>query len=112
MRIIRRPCRAVLGFTLCCTLAFAQLSQKASRPVAAQIALAAPANAPDAAVKAQAVPETTPGAERAGWGQAIDPDKDCKLTPGPRSLTIDLPAAWHDLAGPPLASSTPLALYE
>jgi hypothetical protein len=46
----------------------------------------------------QAITETDRGTELAGWGLAIDPDKDCKFTPGPESLTIDVAAAWHDLA--------------
>jgi regulation of enolase protein 1 (concanavalin A-like superfamily) len=43
-------------------------------------------------------PEPT-GTELSGWGLAIDPDKDCKFTPGTRSMTIDVPAAWHDMGG-------------
>jgi regulation of enolase protein 1 (concanavalin A-like superfamily) len=49
----------------------------------------------------QTTPQTTVGTELPGWGTAIDPDKDCKFTPGPGSLTIDVPAAWHDLTGGP-----------
>lgn len=43
-------------------------------------------------------PEPT-GTELPGWGWAIDTDKDCKFTPGPRSMTIDIPAKMHDLGG-------------
>lgn len=49
----------------------------------------------------QTASQTVGGTELPGWGLAIDPDKDCKFIPGPESLTIDVPAAWHDLTGGP-----------
>jgi regulation of enolase protein 1 (concanavalin A-like superfamily) len=68
----------------------------------------------EAKVRANGTPEPEPaGTELAGWGLAIDPDKDSKFTPGSGSLTIDLPGAWHDLAGPPLRKfNAPRAMRE
>ncbi len=97
MRIMQHPCRIILGLTLCCLATFVQGCQKDAPP-----APAAAANALDASVKGQAISETTPAAELPDWGRPIDPDQDCKFTLGPRSLTVELPASWHDLAGPPL----------
>jgi S1-C subfamily serine protease/regulation of enolase protein 1 (concanavalin A-like superfamily) len=37
------------------------------------------------------------GTELEGWGLAIDPDKDCKITPGEKSLTFEIPGKLHDL---------------
>jgi S1-C subfamily serine protease/regulation of enolase protein 1 (concanavalin A-like superfamily) len=44
----------------------------------------------------------TPGPEPLGknlpdWGLAIDPDKDCTLTPTPKTLAVKVPGTWHDL---------------
>jgi regulation of enolase protein 1 (concanavalin A-like superfamily) len=52
-------------------------------------------------VRATGTPEPEPlGTALPGWGLAINPDRDCKLTPaGPRSLAVDIPAKMHDLGG-------------
>jgi regulation of enolase protein 1 (concanavalin A-like superfamily) len=60
--------------------------------------------APAVAQVPQTAAQAMGGSELADWGLAINPDKDCKFTPGPRSLTIDIPAAWHDLCGAPVFS--------
>jgi regulation of enolase protein 1 (concanavalin A-like superfamily) len=73
MRTMQGACLLILGLTLPLVPALAQVPQSA---------------APD-----------TGSSESNGWGLVIDPDKDCKFTPGPRSLVIDMPAAWHDLGG-------------
>jgi regulation of enolase protein 1 (concanavalin A-like superfamily) len=75
MRTLRGACWLILGLALSWIPATAQVPQTAPQP--------------------------TVGTELPGWGLAIDPDKDCKFTPGPRSLTIDVPAAWHDLTPAP-----------
>ncbi|HEY7328841.1 MAG TPA: DUF1349 domain-containing protein [Gemmataceae bacterium] len=82
MRTLQGACWLILGLIFPCVPALAQLPQTAA--------------------------PNTGGSESNGWGLVIDPDKDCKFTPGPRSLAIDIPAAWHDLAGPPAFSSPKL----
>ncbi len=48
--------------------------------------------------RAAGTPEPEPtGRELEGWGLAIDPDKDCEITPEEKKLTIRVPGAWHDL---------------
>lgn len=37
------------------------------------------------------------GTEIKGWGSAIDPDGDCKITTEGKTLTINIPGALHDL---------------
>jgi regulation of enolase protein 1 (concanavalin A-like superfamily) len=37
------------------------------------------------------------GPELAGWGRAIDPDRDCKIAANGPSLVIDVPPIAHDL---------------
>ncbi|HZY86118.1 MAG TPA: DUF1349 domain-containing protein, partial [Gemmataceae bacterium] len=50
-------------------------------------------------LRATGTPEPEPkGTELPGWGLAIDPDKDCKITPAPKSITFDVPGAMHDCA--------------
>ncbi len=56
-------------------------------------------------------PEPT-GTELAGWGLAIDPDKDCKITPAGKSLALDIPAAMHDFGGPLLKFNAPRIMRE
>jgi peptidyl-prolyl cis-trans isomerase C len=58
MRILQRPCWAVLGLTLSCAPALAQTPPPAPPPVPAQTAPAAPTNAVAATVNGPAVPET------------------------------------------------------
>jgi S1-C subfamily serine protease/regulation of enolase protein 1 (concanavalin A-like superfamily) len=54
----------------------------------------------EAKVRANGTPEPEPkGTKLAGWGLAIDPDKDCKFTPESRNMTINVAAAWHDMGG-------------
>jgi S1-C subfamily serine protease len=54
-----------------------------------------------AATKAEPEPK---GIELKGWGLAIDPDNDCKIIPGEKSITFQVPATLHDLyfAGGPI----------
>jgi regulation of enolase protein 1 (concanavalin A-like superfamily) len=67
----------------------------------------------EAKVRATGTPEPEPkGTELAGWGLAIDPDGDCKLTPKDKSLTIDVPAAMHDLGGPQHKVNAPRLMRE
>jgi hypothetical protein len=49
--------------------------------------------------KAASEPEPEPkGKALADWGLAIDMDNDCKFVPdGKKSLSIEIPGAWHDL---------------
>lgn len=55
----------------------------------------------EAGIRATGAPEPEPqGVKLADWGQAIDPDLDCKFTPGRQSITIDVPASVHDAGGP------------
>jgi S1-C subfamily serine protease/regulation of enolase protein 1 (concanavalin A-like superfamily) len=55
----------------------------------------------EAKIRATGTPEPEPkGTEIPSWGLAIDQDRDCRFTPGDRSLKIDVPAAMHDLGGP------------
>jgi S1-C subfamily serine protease len=37
------------------------------------------------------------GTDLAGWGTVIDPDKDCKITPNDKRLTIEIPGKLHEL---------------
>lgn len=63
--------------------------------------------------RASGTPEPEPtGTALAGWGLAIDPDKDCKFTPGPRSMTLDVPAAIHDFGGALRRFNAPRVLRE
>jgi regulation of enolase protein 1 (concanavalin A-like superfamily) len=50
---------------------------------------------------AEAAPQAAAPAPRelAGWGVVVDPDQDCKFTPAEGALTLDVPAALHDLGG-------------
>ncbi|WP_422927326.1 DUF1349 domain-containing protein [Singulisphaera sp. PoT] len=41
-------------------------------------------------------PEAT-GKPLAGWGLAVDPDGDCKITPKGKDLSIEVPGTLHDL---------------
>ncbi len=67
----------------------------------------------EAKVRATGTPEPEPkGTELAGWGLAIDPDKDCKLTPGPKSMGIEVPAAMHDFGGPLRKFNAPRVMRE
>ncbi len=64
-------------------------------------------------VRATGTPEPEPqGTKLAGWGLAIDPDKDCKFTPQSQSMTIDVPAAWHDMGGALHKFNAPRVLRE
>jgi regulation of enolase protein 1 (concanavalin A-like superfamily) len=48
--------------------------------------------------RASGKPEPEPtGQELAGWGLAIDPDKDCEFRPEGKTLAVRLPGAYHDL---------------
>ncbi len=53
----------------------------------------------EARTRASGTPEPEPtGTELAGWGLAIDPDRDCQFTPaGDRNITIQVPGRLHDL---------------
>ncbi len=43
-------------------------------------------------------PEPDPkGTELKDWGLAIDPDKDCKFTPGDKGIAFEVPGTLHDL---------------
>jgi hypothetical protein len=97
MRIMPCACWLILGLALSWVPAIAQAPQNAASPAFAQTA-----------------PQTAVGTELPGWGLAIDPDKDCKFTPGRGSLTIDVPASWHDLtpASPKPKLNSPRVLRE
>lgn len=67
----------------------------------------------EARVRATGTPEPEPtGTALTGWGLAIDPDKDCKFTPGPKSMAVDVPAAMHDLGGALRKFNAPRVLRE
>jgi regulation of enolase protein 1 (concanavalin A-like superfamily) len=52
----------------------------------------------EAMKRAAGTPEPEPtGTEIKGWGLAIDPKKDCKITPVEKSVTIEVPGVFHDL---------------
>jgi S1-C subfamily serine protease/regulation of enolase protein 1 (concanavalin A-like superfamily) len=52
----------------------------------------------DARARAAGTPEPEPtGRKLAGWGLAIDPDKDCTFSPTARTLGIKVPGTIHDL---------------
>ncbi len=53
-----------------------------------------------AKVRAQGSPGVEEkGVELAGWGQMIDPDKDCEIKDQMKSLRITVPGTRHDLVG-------------
>jgi regulation of enolase protein 1 (concanavalin A-like superfamily) len=56
-------------------------------------------------------PEPT-GTELKGWGLAIDPDKDCKFSPGEKSLPINVPGTMHDFGGPLKKFNAPRVMRE
>jgi S1-C subfamily serine protease/regulation of enolase protein 1 (concanavalin A-like superfamily) len=63
--------------------------------------------------RATGTPEPEPtGTELAGWGLAINPDRDCAITPGPGGLAITVPAAMHDLGGALRKFNAPRVLRE
>ncbi|HEY7311197.1 MAG TPA: trypsin-like peptidase domain-containing protein [Gemmataceae bacterium] len=67
----------------------------------------------EAKVRATGTPEPEPaGTKLDGWGLAIDPDKDCKFTPGPKSLALDMPATMHDFGGALRKFNAPRVLRE
>jgi regulation of enolase protein 1 (concanavalin A-like superfamily) len=52
----------------------------------------------EAKTRASGTPEPEPkGTELTGWGLAIDPDNDCKFTPGERKIAFEVPGKLHDL---------------
>jgi regulation of enolase protein 1 (concanavalin A-like superfamily) len=54
----------------------------------------------EAKVRAQGTPTVEPkGVELPGWGEAIDPDKDCQITDDKGSLRLSVPGTRHDLVG-------------
>jgi regulation of enolase protein 1 (concanavalin A-like superfamily) len=52
----------------------------------------------EARARAAGTPEPEPaGRDQAGWGLAIDPDKDCRIRAEDRTLAIEVPGKLHDL---------------
>lgn len=52
----------------------------------------------EARTRASGTPEAEhTGTEIPGWGLAIDPDKDCKITPEENSIAFQIPGTLHDL---------------
>jgi len=52
----------------------------------------------EAKTRASGTPEPElGGAQVNGWGLFIDPDRDCKVTPGDRDIAFEVPGTLHDL---------------
>jgi regulation of enolase protein 1 (concanavalin A-like superfamily) len=52
----------------------------------------------EAKARAAGTPEPEPtGKELAGWGLAIDKDKDCQFRPEEKTLALEVPGTLHDL---------------
>jgi regulation of enolase protein 1 (concanavalin A-like superfamily) len=64
-------------------------------------------------VRAQGSPGVEPkGVEMAGWGQVIDPDKDCKITDQMKNLQLTVPGTRHDLAPDARVMNAPRVMRE
>ena len=63
--------------------------------------------------RASGTPEPDPpGKNLPGWGTLIDPDGDCKFTPGNRSMTIEVPTTQHDLDSTGKKLNAPRVMHE
>jgi peptidyl-prolyl cis-trans isomerase C len=86
MRIMQRPCGAILGLTLSCLPAFAQAPQNAAPPVPPPTAAAAAPNAVAATVNGQPILESA--VQRSL--QRVEPEKHAEARPQIINFFIDL----------------------